>query len=399
MAFGFKHGVSGAAAFGFEVVSGTVRPASPKEATIWAKGLASMGSWAVSPTEPHRISKNTNLIVYPYRVGTAVNSGVTFTVTSGGSDKGMITVNGTNTSSGSIVYRISNKGLADRELLLQPGVYFLNGNCSGSSSGTHRLGLIWTYDNWKTEAGSAYDNGSGAKVTITKDAKARVSIQVMGRQTVNGAVYRPQLSRGSAATAYELGDASGQVWVRTDPAGDILMNALKKSGVSFRPTAVYEYTESDGWTARSGEVYQYGAWTALKEPWDGYYFKDGEQYTDVTGGWTKDGWGGTGSVTVGSTLVATGTGGDAVVGTADPVDLSGVSKVWIDSPKGNNGYGFGYMFIAKSKSVASSESVAYVQVTKAGSFGIDVSSLSGKYYIYLYAAATSYVDARAIWME
>lgn len=403
MAIGFKHGSFGGEVLGITVVPGTTKPSNPKENTIWANSSNPMGSWDISPTEPHRVSRTDNLIVYPYRINTYTNSGVTFTVGTSSSNKGKITVNGTNTSSGSIVCRLSNSGVGERELLLQPGTYYLSGNCSSSSSTTHRLLLAYTYDNWKTNS-SVNELENDGRFTLTKVAKARVTIQVSGKVTVNNAVYQPMLTKGSKATSYVMGDASGQIWIKTDHMSDVLMDALKgKNGIVVQPRSVYEYTTDNGWAVRDAQVYQYGAWKDLKAAdasWDGYYFKNGEQYTDVTGGWTKDGWGGTGSVTVGNALVATGTDGAAVVGTANPVDLSSVSKVWIDSPNGTGSYGTaGYMFIAKSKSTASSESVAYVQIKNAGSFSIDVSSLSGKYYIYLYAGSGAYVDARAIWME
>ena len=400
MGKGFKHGAGGCGdALGITIVPGATKPTAPKDNTIWANSKNSMGSWAISPTEPHRVSINKNLIVYPYAFSTNSKNGVTVIVDSSSSNKGKVTVNGTNTYNGSLAFRLSEGGPEKGEMILQPGTYCLRGNCSSSSSTTHRLLIGYSYDNWgKTTTASELENGG--VFTIDKVAKARVSIQVSKGASANNAVYSPMLVKGSTPAAYTVGNATGQIWVKTDTTGNISMDALKGANVlTLNPVAVYEYTTNNGWVERNAEVYQYGAWTELKPAWDGYYFKDGNQYTDVTGGWTKDGWGGTGSVTVGSTLVATGTGGEAVVGTANPVDLSNVSKVWIDSPNGNNGYGFGYMFIAKSKSVASSESVAYVQVTKAGSFSIDVSGLSGKYYIYLYAGDRAYVDARAIWKE
>lgn len=399
MAIGFKHGSFGGEVLGITVVPGTTKPSNPKENTIWANSSNPMGSWDISPTEPHRVSRTDNLIVYPYRISTFTNSGVTFTVGTSSSNKGKVTVNGTNTSSGSIVCRLSNSGVGERELLLQPGTYYLSGNCSSSSSTTHRLLLAYTYDNWKTNS-SVNELENDGRFTLTKVAKARVTIQVSGKVTVNNAVYQPMLTKGSKATSYVVGDASGQIWVKTYPQSTVLLDAVKgKNGIAIQPGSLYEYTTNEGWVARDAQVYQYGAWKSLEEPWDGYYFKNGEQYTDITGGWTTAGYDNLGTATAGSTIVVSASGGEtARIGTANSVDLTNVKKLWFDSPNGSNGYSSGYLCVTSSKS--SSSFAAYVAVN-AGRGSLDVSSLSGKYYISLYASSTnaSYADVSAVWME
>lgn len=52
MAMGFKHGVSGGAPLGIHIVTGTTRPVSPKENTIWANSSTGAASWAISPVQP-----------------------------------------------------------------------------------------------------------------------------------------------------------------------------------------------------------------------------------------------------------------------------------------------------------------------------------------------------------
>lgn len=52
MAIGFKHGSSGGDLLGITVVSGTARPASPKENTVWVNSTGALVSWVISPAEP-----------------------------------------------------------------------------------------------------------------------------------------------------------------------------------------------------------------------------------------------------------------------------------------------------------------------------------------------------------
>lgn len=408
MAIGFKHGSSGGDPLGITVVSSSTKPSEPKENTIWVNDPKDyeMGSFAISSTEPHRVSRTRNLIVFPYLNGTTTLYGVTFTVDStstSSSQKGAITVNGTNTSSDGKVFRLSNNSIAEGELLLQPGKYVLCGNCESSSANTHRLLIVYSYDNWASSS-TIYDNssGTGTGFTVEKVAKARLSIQVRGDQTVNNAVYKPMLVKEGESTEYTMGNATGQIWVKTDTSGSIFIDAIKgKNEAIVDPVAAYEYFTNNGWVNRDAEVYQYGAWKVLETPWDGYYFKDGEQYTDITGGWSTDGWTNTGTVTASDTIAVSAPASShfAAISTKNTVDLTDANTLWFDSPNGNNGYGYGYLCVTSAKSVASADDIkASVQV-KAGRGSVDVSSLSGKYYITLYATNQSYADVSAIWME
>lgn len=409
MAVGFKHGSSGGGdLFSFTVVKSSTQPTDPKENTIWVNGdYSNMGSWDICPTEPHRVSRTDNLIVYPYLNGTKTVSGVTFTdlfeSTGDRNNRGKISASGTNSSSGTIVYRLSNSGIANRELLLQPGTYYLSGNCESSSSTTHRLLLVYSYDNWATTT-TVNELTNNGKFTLEKVAKARISIQISGGKTVTDAVYQPMLEKDSKGAAYTMGNATGQVWIKTDPNSTILMDAVKgKNNIAIPLGSAYEYATHDGWVGMASQIYQNGQWKELAAPWDGYYFKDGEQYTDVTGGWTSTDWNNTGTVNVGDTIVLSGSSTTtAKIATANTVDLTDVKKIWFDSPNGANGQAYGgYLVVTKSKSIATEEVVATVAINTAGTGSVDVSGLSGKYYICLYASGSglAYADVRAVWME
>lgn len=410
MAIGFKHGSSGGGdLFDFTVVKSSTQPTDPKENTIWVNGdYSNMGSWDICPTEPHRVSRTDNLIVYPYLNGTKTVSGVTFTdlfeSTGDRNDRGKISVSGTNSSSGTIVYRLSDSGIAKRELLLQPGTYYLSGNCESSSSTTHRLLLVYSYDDWATRT-TVNELTNNGKFTLEKVAKARISIQISGGKTVTNAVYQPMLEKDSKGVAYTMGNATGQVWIKTDPNSTILMDAVKgKNNIAVPLGSAYEYATHDGWVSMASQIYQNGEWKPLEvaeAPWDGYYFKDGEQYTDITGGWSTDGWNNSGTATIGSTIAVSSPGASqsAVVSTKNTVDLTDAKTLYFDSPNGANGYSSGYLCVTSEKSVATEADIKASVAIKAGRGSLDVSSLSGKYYICLFAHNQSYADVSAVWME
>lgn len=195
--------------------------------------------------------------------------------------------------------------------------------------------------------------------------------------------------------------AAGRFWVKADHTGTVALDVTSgKNRIVVQPVTAYEYT-GEGWAARNAEVYLNGAWRAL-EDLDGFYFKDGNQCTDVTGGWTTDGWGNAGTVNVGSTIVlSAATNQAARIGTVKPVDLTNVNKIWCDSPNGMNGkYYGGYLCIKNTKDQPGNPFRSAI-VNAPGKVSLDVSAYSGNYYIYVYAygGGESYLDIRAIWAE
>lgn len=74
--------------------------------------------------------------------------------------------------------------------------------------------------------------------------------------------------------------APGMVWISTGTSSLIEFNALKKNGVQVYPISVTQYV-SGAWIGKTAKSYQSGAWV----DWINYLYKDGNQYTDLTGGW------------------------------------------------------------------------------------------------------------------
>ena len=390
MAIGFKHGASGGNMLGITIVPGTTRPTDPKENTIWANSSYGMRKWSISPSYPMRESWQKNLIVYPYYETTHTEDGVTFT----DNKDGTITANGTATAESN--FRFSYQSAEDGMFLLRPGTYTLSGCPAGGSSSKFLLLLTRLNDSGKWEIWKN-ESGNGNSFTCTKDTLCCVLFRVYKGTKVENLTVRPQLEAGSAATSWVMGNATGQVWVKTAPDGDVSMNAIKgKNEITINPVAVYEYTSGSRWKRRDAEVYINGAWKVLENPenpatpdspWDGYYFNNGNQYEGVTGGWSA--W--SSGATIGDTIVVSNAGAS----TNNTVDLTSVSKLWFDSPNGNNGYNFGFLCVTSGKDATDIKASAQI---RAGRGSLDVSSLSGSYYISLYAGG-GYADVSAIWKE
>lgn len=202
--------------------------------------------------------------------------------------------------------------------------------------------------------------------------------------------------------------ASGLAWITMGSASTAAFNALKKNGIMIYPIAAKQYVDG-AWANKTAEIYQNGAWVKFSLEWDGYYFKDGNQYEDITGGWSADGWGSySGSTVVVGDVLSVLTPAAAYVarvGTNDPVDLTDVDTIWFDSPIGKNGHGYpGHLMVCTAKDENSK--VASAIISNAGTGSIDVSSLSGPHYLLLRAIGGTtvgdkkgYADIRAIWKE
>lgn len=398
MAIGFKHGSSGGGVYipNFKVIHTKSEPVDPSENTFWISNNWAHNGCNFGEELPLRRSKTKNYATYPYASKTNTSSGVTFT----DNGDGTVTVNGT--ASKDVYFRGSKATAEEGMMLLPAGTYTISGCPSGGSASTYMVQLVTMDDDLKVVS-TIDEYGSGKTVTMTRDTYCRMNFFVKsGAKVSNLSVYF-QVEKGLAKTSFEAGNANGQVWIKTATSSTISFPMLKPNrkgdNIVVRPIEAYMYTQDGDWGKVICKIRRNGAWVPLEAAWDGYYFKDGNQYADVTGGWTSEGWSSNGSVSVGETIVLSAVNGQtAAVGTKNTVDLTNAKKLWIDSPNGNNGYGSGHLIVSSDKSLSGSSSAA-VAVNRTGSISVDVSSLSGKYYIYLAATGPAYLDARAIWIE
>lgn len=396
MAIGFKHGSSGGGnLLNFTVVSSSAQPANPKENTIWVNGSYDMHRWDIGADQPCRVGKE-NLIVFPYYESDHTEDGITFVVNS---DR-TITANGTATAQSD--FRFANQTVADGMIFLPAGQYTLSGCPSGGSTSTYVLMLTRLNDSGTWEIFQR-EYGSGVTFTLNRDTYCAVLFRLANGAKVSNLTVGPMLVKGGSAKPFTMGNATGQVWIKTNPSSSVSLNGIKKNGIFFRPSAAYEFTTYNGWKKKDVQIYQNGAWKVLEDPsapvtpdapWDGYYFNNGNQYEAITGGWGA--W--SSGATIGDTIAVTNAGAS----TNNMVDLTNVNKLWYDSPNGNNGYGFGYLCATSAKNALEGNIKAYVQI-RAGRGSLDVSSLSGSYYISLFAEGepniAGYADVSAIWKE
>jgi hypothetical protein len=385
MAIGFKHGSSGGNFFNFEVLNKSSQPTDPKENTIWINTSNILNCWTYGSDMPLRRSKNKNFVTYPYASGTNTSSGVTFT----DNGDGTVTVNGTATKD---VYFRASKATAEEGMFLLPaGTYTLSGCPSGGSASTYMIQLVTLTDALGVDS-MVDEYGSGATINLEKDTLCRMNFYVKSGANVSNLNVYFQVEAGSVKTAFEKGNANGQVWIKPNLSSTVSFDAFKRNRkgnrIILQPGECWLFRTGYGWQNynKYTKIYQNGAW---KDLWDGYFFKAGNQYTNITGGWTAEGWTSSGwSVTQQSkvntdNLYVLGQASSmSAVGTVQKVDLSRTNALKASI---NQTSGTVTLCICDDKNT--SNSVASKANTTTGSceVSLDVSGYNGSYYIIIFA--------------
>lgn len=363
--------MSGGINLNFEVKYGKTAPTSPKENTIWVNTDVEVTSWDMSAEQPQRRSGNKNENVYPFYDKSKVSNGITWT------DKG----DGTITASGTATANSDFQCIYYSQFFrLEPGTYTLSGCPSGGGTSSY---YIYVYDIDNSKA-LAYDVGSGRTFTIT--ARTHINLVVRVASGTNGTfVFRPQLERSSVATSFVKGTAEGQLWLETI-SGDIIVNALKRGGIWLKLGGCKQYINGV-WTGKVAQIYQGGAWKVIENTL--FLFKSTDN-TAITGGWTATG----NNVSASSVTIKDGKitfkniagasdNGQWYVGPKNKIDLTDYKtlRVTIDSVTAVTNNYIGAGSVQTYGGIALNSPAAVKAVSGAGTYELDISEVSGSYYV------------------
>lgn len=159
-------------------------------------------------------------------------------------------------------------------------------------------------------------------------------------------------------------------------------------------TKLLQCRQYDGssWLQKDAYIY-HDKWIQFSSVWDGTLFYNGNQYTNVTGGWT-------GADSYSPNLSATLYSGTITISTASAVDLSGFSTLKFMGS--GNGANSGGAYSAKCKIVnESGVEVASLDFQSSGTYAVSVAALSGKHYVRFVAAGSrgNNLDISKVWLE
>lgn len=230
-----------------------------------------------------------------------------------------------------------------------------------------------------------------------------------------GAVY-------SNIRIYEKPDAikEGYTWIETSSISSCEFNALQDNNITVYPIHVKQYI-SGKWVDKDAKIYQNGAW----KDWTRYLFSANNLHINITGGWASGYYeigelpfyGNGGSQSIGNTMYIhwaripdTAYHGAAFYVTRKKIDLTNVKNIKISCT--TSGYlNFCHIGVSSISQKPWPDNSAYWQNCAAtaklstGTITLDVSGLSGSYYVMIggstedevYSPGT--VSATEVWME
>lgn len=190
--------------------------------------------------------------------------------------------------------------------------------------------------------------------------------------------------------------STGMVWVKIGESSEVNFNALKENEIRICPLSAKQYA-SGNWNDVSAEIYQNGRWVQWVKPDEAVYlYNAGNEYTSLTGNWEqKDASGGTNKqiqknaadITVSVAQTSGASRQECIAGTSNQVDLTKYKTAYINVSyyDHTNGSGEGrYSEICRFGVYGSSiDSITdYVVINNAGIISLDISNLSGSYYVF-----------------
>lgn len=182
---------------------------------------------------------------------------------------------------------------------------------------------------------------------------------------------------------------AGMVWFPTGASSQISFNALKKNCIEICPIDCKQYINGT-WANKFAKTYQNGAWL---DWWDGTLYNAGNMYADYTGGWTGDAVGYyQGSVMEAPTITKASSYMEAkitsathvyngVVRTANKIDVSSFKTLTVTISANTQGNGENEIVLYSSSSNGYYNAAASKAFSAKGTFTVDISKLTGSYYI------------------
>lgn len=343
MAKGFKCGTGGAA-LNFRVVGGTVQPENPAKNTIWINTEAAITGWIFAAEDP------------------ALRESGELYNTEGGTEGVYLDSNGESVES-------SNFALITAPIALPE-------NC-------HQIKVVSGDTSTSSVCHAFYDADGALLTTVLRGTGTTLYDVPEGAVSVSLSV---RTDDAPSLTAVYRETKEGMVWIGTGKSSPVAFNALKKNGIEVYPISASQYV-GGAWQTVTAMTYQDGAWA---EWWDGYVYKAGDEYEDFTGGWesawnTGSYYQNKGTVTKNEDNIKISTAGSTYSIYAKTVNKVNVTSfntlsVVATSTHGKFGLSDGESWNEANDMVASAS-------PKNGEASLDISELTGEYYVCMYIAA------------
>ena len=248
-------------------------------------------------------------------------------------------------------------------------------------------------------------------MTNATGGKDRLRYRVYGGTTppASPREYDFYIKTTTPITAFELNSwtnaqptwfvGNGHVYIVSEVWNTDSINLVKDgNGISLPFLPKWCWQQINGQWYQMEAYFYRGGWVKFSDykdtpPWSGTLFYNGDQYTDITGGWT-------GADSYSPNLMATLYSGTITISTASAVDLIGFSTLKFMGS--GNGANSGGTYSAKCKIVnESGVEVASLDFQNNGTYAVSVAALSGKHYVRFVAAGSrgNNLNISKVWFE
>ena len=248
-------------------------------------------------------------------------------------------------------------------------------------------------------------------MTNATGGKDRLRYRVYGGTTppASPREYDFYIKTTTPITAFELNSwtnaqptwfvGNGHVYIVSEVWNTDSINLVKDgNGISLPFLPKWCWQQINGQWYQMEAYFYRGGWVKFSDykdtpPWSGTLFYNGDQYTDITGGWT-------GADSYSPNLRATLYSGTITISTASAVDLSGFSTLKFMGS--GNGANSGGAYSAKCKIAnESGVEVASLDFQNNGTYAVSVAALSGKHYVRFVAAGSrgNNLNISKVWFE
>lgn len=191
----------------------------------------------------------------------------------------------------------------------------------------------------------------------------------------------------------------GMVWITIGDSGSVKMSSpVGGDWITVYPISATQVI-GGAWVDKTAKSYQDGAWVS----WIRYLYNAGDECIDITGGW--EAWTTTAKVTKEADCISVyctsdpGNNHGFACGTVNPIDLSSVKEIQFKATATDSSYTALYgLGVCKTKN--SSDKVAYkacIGSTKNNVLTLDVSSLTGEYFICITSGTTTANNATKLY--
>lgn len=195
------------------------------------------------------------------------------------------------------------------------------------------------------------------------------------------------------------------VWFQTGTESEVEFNALRKNGLQVYPLSAKQYV-GGVLVDKIAKSYQDGKWVE----WIRYFYKAGDEYEDVTGGWTSDGYTYPGKTPTIATkyddyFEVNGAPNEFnVLGVDEPVNFDKLNTLYVDAEPTGTVSGVSIAVVVHNTKTAAGSSLAYLScgsVLERSVFTIDISNITGDVYIMCFAEFSSSCSGKFynIWAE